>query len=73
VGAPKEMKIAMVPNLTNIADWVTPLVLNPGSASRLEVGRCHVADTHQTTNRGVLFELLVTADSEAHHCAFHCP
>ena len=68
------MKIDVVPNLVNMADRVTPPVLNSGCASRFEVGRCHAADTRRrTTNPGVLFELLATADSEAHHCAFHCP
>ena len=68
------MNVAVVPNLVNMADRVTPTVLNPGCASGFEVGRCHAADKHQrTTNRDVLFELLAAADSEAHHCVCHCP
>jgi hypothetical protein len=39
--------------------------LKSGSASRFEVGRCHVADTRRKTKRGVLFELLAATDSEA--------
>ena len=57
-----------------MADGVTHSVLNPGYASRVEVGRCHAADTRRkTANRGVLFALLAEANSKAHHCAFHCP
>ena len=44
---PKGVKIAVVSNLVNMADRVTPPVLNPGCASRFEVGRCHAADTRQ--------------------------
>jgi hypothetical protein len=52
-----------VPNLVNMADGVTPPILNPETLSRFdglyEVGRCHAADTRQKTNiLGVLFEFL---------------
>ena len=36
-----------MPNLVNMADRVTPPVLNPGCASRFDVGRCYAADTRQ--------------------------
>jgi hypothetical protein len=47
----------------NMADGVTPPVLNPESVSwydqLYEVRHCHAADTHQKTiNHGVFFELL---------------
>jgi len=44
---PKVVKIAVVPNLVNLEDRVTTPVLNPGCASRFQVGRCHAADTRQ--------------------------
>jgi hypothetical protein len=52
-----------VPNLVNMAEGVTPPILNPVPVSQFdglyEVGRYHAADTRQkTANHGVLFELL---------------
>ena len=65
-----------MPNLVNVADMVTPPILNPESVSRYgglyEVERCHAADTRQKIdNDGVFFELLASADSEAHYRSFH--
>jgi hypothetical protein len=47
----------------NMADGVTPPILNPESVPQYgglhRIGHCHAADTRQkTTNRGVFFELL---------------
>jgi len=52
-----------VPHLANMADGVTPQIVNPESASRYdgqcEVESCDAADTHQeTTDNCVFFELL---------------
>ena len=65
-----------MPNLVNVADMVTPPILNPESVSRYgglyEVERCHAAATRQRIdNDGVFFELLASADSEALHGSFH--
>jgi hypothetical protein len=52
-----------VPNLVNMADEVTPLIVNPESASRYdgkyEVESCDAKDARQkTTDNSVFFELL---------------
>jgi hypothetical protein len=49
--------------VVNVADGVTPQILNPESVSLYdglyEVGRCHAADTCQkTTNHKVFSELI---------------
>jgi hypothetical protein len=61
--AAKRGENCWVPNLVNMADVVTPPILNPESVShydRLYEGRhCHAADTCQMTrNHGVFFSLL---------------
>jgi hypothetical protein len=73
----KRSQNCWMPNLVNMVDAVTPPILYPESVSQYnglyEVGHDHAAGTHhRATNQGIFFELVAKADSEAHHCTFHC-
>lgn len=62
--------------MVNMVYGLTLSVWNPESVSQFDglydVGHCHAADTRQnTTNHGLVLELLAETDSEAYNWTFH--